>query len=106
MYYIIMSKSESFYKKPKPGFIFTNTGCMQRHYKCWIVQIFDSLKDAKDALERIGEWYEIDGRKYEWHDTTGVYCLTGEGKQIDLFEGDKHVKYEAFIDDSFTKIEF
>lgn len=101
MYYIIVSRHETFYRKPEYGHIFTQNGGMQHRHDRWIIQTFDDLKKAKEALQRINEWYKIDGHKHEWHDTNGVYCLTGEGKMVEFFKNNEHITYLAFIDDEF-----
>lgn len=103
MFHIMIARNENIYIPPTPGKLFTSNHGRVSYHEAWVAKSFETMKGAQEALENIDQWFAIDGQSHSWLDCDNVYCLTGEGKVNDIFKEDRHIKYVAFIDDTFTK---
>lgn len=103
MFHVIMSRIENEYVQPKYGYRFSNGNGGQRvYYEKWIARSFDSLREAEEALNRINLWFSIDNDNHEWtFFRQPGYTLTGEILRTDVFKDDRHIIYEAYVDDIF-----
>lgn len=104
MFHIIMTREEKIYIPPISSRIFTGHFGQKQYYENWIVKSFNTRKEAEEALKNIDEWFYINGIKRGWFDTSNVYCLTGIGKSTHVHKENRHIIYEAFIDDNFISI--
>lgn len=100
MYHIIMSRKEERYDPPKYGFRFTKTGGQYSLREKWILKSFESLDEAQKELDRIDEWFHIDGLLRAWMHTVG-FCYTGTGRATNVVRNENSIWYEAYIDNDF-----